>query len=187
MNRAFVAPLAALALVACNESGSVPAGNEEEGNMLLMAPEGSPPQTGGSSGGVGGGSGITPGMWETTSTGIELEMPNLPAEVAAEALRQTRAAPTVTKHCVTPEEAKAPGSALIVGSHSDCKYRAFSMQGGTLSSVVECPHPGGESVIAFKGSYTATTIDGTAEATITGAGAMRTKSEVRMRRLSDCS
>ena len=79
---------------------------------------------------------IEPGQWELTSEVVDVQAPNLPREV-----RNRMVGPrSRLRHCITPEQAAHPSANFLAArGGNSCAYREFSVQGGRIEGVMQCP------------------------------------------------
>ena len=138
---------AALALSACG--GSVDADADGDGNITQSEVAA-----------VMDDVSITPGEWENTVefVDISIDETKLPQEVRgmmAGMLENMKGQTTVTKNCVTPEEAEQPAAEMFAGNEdADCEYDTFEFGGGTMKMEMTCQDPGsGMAKISNSGTY----------------------------------
>lgn len=133
---------------------------------------------------------IAPGQWEVTARATGMELTGVPA-AAAQMMRDAArtSPPTVTRKCVTSEEAARPGSNLLTGTPGDdCRFDRLSMAAGSMSGTVQCRHPTGQLRADFQGTYTATSFTSENVSTVKmedGHG-MVMRTTTTGRRLGDC-
>ena len=98
---------------------------------------------------------VRPGKWQSKVTIEELEMPGMPAEVAAGmkkmmAQHQER----TSESCLTEEDAKRPNEDFFAGKDNNCRYEHFTMGGGKIDAKMRCSADGGASqVMEMAGTY----------------------------------
>ena len=130
---------------------------------------------------VGAQATIRPGLWQTTSTVVAVEMADAPPEVAA----MMKGHPTSFTHCVTPEEAAKDPRALMQTDKS-CKVQNYSMSGGKLAATMVCQQRGGTMTVTSAGSYTPTSYTATSHMVMTGSGAMKMTANVSSKLVGAC-
>jgi hypothetical protein len=77
---------------------------------------------------------IDPGLWEVTSTIESGDMPGAQMDVGKVMDR----APTVARHCLTPEDAAKGPEALLLLTRPDCSFLHSSMAHGRLHATLSC-------------------------------------------------
>lgn len=175
MKRIMIAPLACLALAACNQpSVSLTNASPEEVAKAAKA------------------SGATvqmhPGQWETQIQILSMDMPDMkgmPPQFA-ERLKEQLMKPRTVKSCMTEEDARQGPSKAFSGD-SKCKFEKYEMNGGTIDAVMACPGPQGEVKMHMNGTFAAETFTVEQAMDMTGpTGAMHTKARVTGKRIGDC-
>ena len=78
---------------------------------------------------------LEPGKWETSTTILSIEGPDLPPETVA-AMKQRMSGQKV-ETCITPEEADKPTRGML-GMAKSCTFETFEMTGGKFSSSLAC-------------------------------------------------
>ena len=103
---------------------------------------------------------ITPGEWENTVefVDISIDETKIPAEVRGMMtgmLEGMKGRTTVTKNCVTPEEAEQPAAEMFAGNEdADCEYDKFEFGGGAMAMEMTCQDPSsGTAKISNSGTY----------------------------------
>jgi hypothetical protein len=129
---------------------------------------------------------LNPGQWEVTVDSSALSAPGMPAQVAS----MMKNMKISTQHCITPEEASRPTSHTFGGkSEGDCKQSEFSVDGGTIHSVMSCSGAGGKdgTTITADGHYGGDSYDIRSRmVTDTGHGEMTAESHIAGRRIGEC-
>lgn len=130
--------------------------------------------------------GLSPGEWETKVELIEADIPGMP-KGAGEMMAKQAAAQPPARYCITPEEAAKPGGNLFTGSgKGDCTVEKLTMSGGRIDQVVSCANPDGKPGMRMttSGTYSAASVDGTAEMDMIGV--MKMKVKLASRRVGEC-
>lgn len=138
---------------------------------------------------------LQPGEWETTVEIVDVQMEGAPKGMPAGAMDAMKGRKTVTKNCVTPEQAANPNADFLTAQKdSKCTYSGFEMSGGMIKGAVSCPGgEGGTAEVAMKGIYTPTSYTMTMEmdsAGMGGASAPGMKMHMKMKssgkRIGEC-
>lgn len=131
-----------------------------------------------------------PGEWQTTSEVLEVEVPGVPPELAAQ-MRERMLARTSVSSCLTPEQAERPGADLFAGQQGNCRFDRFTMTDGRIDSAMTCA--GGDSGapparILMTGTFDAThfAMENRIEAIGAPGGTMKMRSRVTGRRTGPC-
>lgn len=173
MRQVFLVTAAAISLAACNQ-GSVSLTNAtSEEAAEAMKDQGV--------------TGFSPGEWETKVEVLEAEMPGMP-KAAADKLAKSNEEMRTHRYCMTPEEASNPGGGFLTGdSKSKCNIEKLDMNGGKIEQTVSCGDANGKPTMRMttSGTYTATSMDGTAEMDM--AGFMKMKVKLQSRRVGECT
>ncbi|HTU10842.1 MAG TPA: DUF3617 domain-containing protein [Allosphingosinicella sp.] len=149
----------------------------------------------GGSGGAGGGSvALQPGMWETTVTFSNIEVPGVPeAQVAA--MRQAMSRPQTRSECMTPEQAANPSGNMMNpgGQAGACQFSKSTFANGTIDVAGSCNAGGRGSLnMTMAGTYTPTTMTANVTTAVRPPAGTPGPQEVRMtgslsaRRTGDC-
>lgn len=77
---------------------------------------------------------IDPGLWEVTSTVESGDMPGAQMDVG----RVMDRAPTVARHCLTPEDAAKGPEGLLLLTRPDCRFLHSAMDRGRLHATLSC-------------------------------------------------
>ena len=175
MTRLTIAPLAALALAACNQS-SVSLTNATPAEVAKAEAAAGDIQ-------------IRPGQWETNAQIIDVQMPGVPAEMRDMLAKKMEEGVKVSS-CVTPDQVKDfdPGKGLDKAGQG-CTYSNYTRSGGRLSSTLVCTSGGHSTTITSTGTYTATSFTGESSIVSEGGpgGQTTMKSRVTARRTGDCT
>ena len=132
---------------------------------------------------------VRPGLWSTTVTLAEVDMPGMPAEVR-DRMRETMRAQS-HEACLTEAEAKKPSEDFFAGANRNCRYDHFRMDDGKLDARMSCQAEGMTQQMEMSGTYRpdsytvsmTTRAEGPATA---GMGAMTMKMNVESKRVGDC-
>ncbi|MEP3226668.1 MAG: DUF3617 domain-containing protein [Parasphingorhabdus sp.] len=98
---------------------------------------------------------LEPGEWENTVEIVDVKIEGLPEGAPANFTDQMKTT-TVTKTCITEEQAKNPGAEFFAAQEqTDCKVTKFDMSGGAIDSKMSCSNVGapGEMNMAMNGQY----------------------------------
>lgn len=129
---------------------------------------------------------VLPGEWEVTSTTQIQSMPGLPPEMLAQ-MRQAQARPTVTRTCVTPDQAARGPQAGP--PDSNCKFSTLSYAGGRMAAESSCRRGADTMTMKMAGTYTPTSYEmsgqmtGSQGAGTPGAGTMAMAARITGRRI----
>ena len=140
------------------------------------------------------------GEWESVVTLKSMEIPGAPPQMA-EMMRGRLGQSQTGRECVTPEKARDPlgdmRRMLSQGSAQACTFTDQVFSGGTIRIHGTCPGPNGQgsAEVALDGTFTETTMQATMTVNAQGAGVvpvpgatgMRMTTEVRGRRIGDCT
>jgi hypothetical protein len=77
---------------------------------------------------------IEPGLWEVTATVDSGDMPGAQMDVG----KVMKQAPTVARHCLTPEDAARGPLALLQMTRPDCSFTRSTMADGKLDAAMSC-------------------------------------------------
>lgn len=132
---------------------------------------------------------IQPGQWEATNEIVSAEAPGMPEGALAGMIGRK----TITRNCVTPEQAAKPDANFLAAQeNSNCSYQDFSMDGGRMTGTMTCQ--GGEMpgrmVMAMSGDYGPTSYDMTMDmkpSELPGGMSMTVKARTTGKRIGDCS
>ncbi len=98
---------------------------------------------------------LEPGEWENTVEIVDVQIEGLPEGAPANIMDSMKTT-TVTKTCITEEQAKNPGAEFFAAQEqTDCKIKKFDMSGGAINSEMSCSNVGapGEMNMAMTGQY----------------------------------
>lgn len=95
---------------------------------------------------------LEPGEWENTVEIVDVKIEGAPAGM----VDSMKGEKTVTKTCITEEQAKDPGAEFFAAQEqTDCKIKKFDMSGGAIDSQMSCSNVGapGDMNMAMTGQY----------------------------------
>jgi hypothetical protein len=118
----------------------------------------------------GAGSFVSPGRWESTVKILEMTMPGLPPEAAAQ-MKGMQGRPQTHVSCLTAEQAKAPKEDFFAGAGKNCRYDRFNMGRGKIDAVMKCSDQGSTQVMEMAGTYSTNAYNMTMTASGSQAGA----------------
>lgn len=98
---------------------------------------------------------LEPGEWENTVEIVDVKIEGLPEGAPANIMDSMKTT-TVSKTCITEEQAKDPGAEFFAAQEqTDCKIKKFDMSGGAINSEMSCSNVGapGEMNMAMTGQY----------------------------------
>lgn len=127
-----------------------------------------------------GGGDMQPGQW---TFAIKMQSANIPG--APPAVSQAmRSPPRNISECI----ASNPSLQMqqILQEAPGCSFTSFSMTGGQLKADMRCSQRGGMMTARISGSYTATTLSATSQATVTAPIQMSASSTITGRRVGEC-
>ncbi len=141
-----------------------------------------------------------PGEWETQITLKTVEIPGAPQQMI-EAMRARGATGQTGRECLTAERARDPLAEmrrmLTQGEGARCNFSDQVFSGGTIRIHGTCPGPSGQgsAEVALDGTFTETTLQATMTVNAQGAGVvpipgatgMRMVTEMRGRRIGECT
>jgi len=138
-----------------------------------------------------GGTGFTPGKWQTTAQTIAVDMPGIPAEMKKQMTDAMLNKTEVSTSCITEEQAKNPPAQVLAASNGNCKYDNFTMAGGKIDGTLVCavPGTGGEMKMRMAGTFDGDSfaIDNEMNATTPGGPGMHIKAKTSGKRIGDCT
>lgn len=145
MRLSFALPLvAALALTACNQGGSVSAENESaESVAKKVAASNIKP---------------LPGRWESTVKLEKMDMEGMPPQ-AKEAMAKQMGAGHKFSSCLTPEQVNQPDGGFFAGGGEGCTYKHFKMAGGRIDAEMTCGQDSYKQTMAMAGTYSESAYD----------------------------
>ena len=175
--------VAALALAACSSEPEVDMKNASVGDVINEVQKSGVSQDA-----------VRPGNWETKVTVDDIIMPGVPPSVLAGMKDVMGRQLNVTiEHCVTPEEAKKPGSDFFTGKKSDdCRYEHFTMGDGKVDAVMRCQgNRAGLMTMKMAGTFTPESSSTRSEMEVNqasngDAGIMTIKARTETRRIGEC-
>lgn len=117
---------------------------------------------------------LEPGEWENTVEITDVKIEGLPAGAPSNMMDSMKTT-TVSKSCITEEQAKDPGAEFFAAQkETNCTVKKFDMSGGSINSEMSCATPGtsGEMTMAMTGQYGPSSYDMTMKMN-GGAGGMK--------------
>ncbi len=100
-----------------------------------------------------------PGLYKTTVTMTNIDMPGLPPEMADHGKGMV----TTTENCLTAADVDKGFEALVKqGQDGACSYESFALAGGKVDAVLVCKAQGRDTRTALSGTTTKTGADLTA-------------------------
>lgn len=179
MTRYLLIPIGALALASC---GSEPAGPPSVEDVAKAAENLVKP---------------TPGLYRSTATVTEFEIPGLPPEQAEQMKGMMgSSANQSSESCLTPEQAdegfKSMAKQLGEGSQGvKCEFAKFEAAGSNLDAELTCTGPGGVNMtMEMDGDIEPTssvmTMKMTQKSAAIPGGEVRMAMEVKSERIGDC-
>ncbi len=133
---------------------------------------------------------LEPGEWENTVEIVDVKIEGLPEGAPAGMLDSMKGKTTVTKTCITKEQAENPGAEFFAAQDKTaCEVKKFDMSGGSISTEMSCTNMGapGKMNMAMDGQYGPSSYDMTM--TMNGdAGGMKMnmKAKNNGKRIGDC-
>jgi len=135
---------------------------------------------------------VDPGKWETKVSVLDVDIPGMPAEMAAQ-MKQTMG--KMQEHnftsCLTEEEVKRPKEDFFAGNNKDCRYDHFTMSGGKIDAALRCDGKGegGAMTMTINGSYSRDSYEATMAMDVAGGreGGMKIRSHSASHRVGQCS
>jgi hypothetical protein len=168
--------VALLSAAACNSGPEVSAENASAEDVAKEVAEAG-----------GAGSFVSPGKWESKLTLLEMSMPGMPPEAAAQ-MKKTVGTSTHLS-CLTAEQARRPKEDFFAGANKNCRYDRFSMGQGKIDAVMNCKDAQSSQTMVMAGTYSANAYAMTMTATGAQAGAadgMKMRMSVEAKRLGAC-
>ena len=91
------------------------------------------------------------GKWTVKASIDDIQVPGMPAGLAAQMKERGRAMPGATS-CITDADARKPAADFFTGNKS-CKYDHFTMGNGKIDARMRCGIAGGTQLTTMTGSY----------------------------------
>ncbi len=131
---------------------------------------------------------VSPGRWESTMTMVDMSMPGMPPEAAAQ-MKGIMGKPKTFTSCLTEADARKPREDFFSGGDSKCRYDHFTMAGGIIDAAMTCNDQGGVRTMTLKGSYAPEhyRITMTATANRGPGGGMSMKMDMDAKRVGACT
>lgn len=136
---------------------------------------------------------VSPGKWSSTVAILEMNSPDMPAEMQA-MMKQRIGQPQTVEACLTAEQVDNP-ERMLGQIPASCKYDRYTMGNGKMDGQLRCDTNGLKQEMRVAGTYTkdqySITIDNKTvmpAGAIPGgqAGTMSMKMKVDSKRLGDC-
>jgi hypothetical protein len=170
----------ALPLTACNKGPQV---NEKNASVAEVAQK--VREAG------GGQSFVEPGKWETKVTLLDVDVPGMPAQMAAQ-IKQSMG--KMQEHsfesCLTEAEVKRPKEDFFAGNNKDCRYDHFTMGNGKIDAALRCEGKSqGAMTMAINGTYSPDRYEATMAMEVAGGqeGRMKMRSHSESHRIGQCT
>ena len=97
---------------------------------------------------------VHPGLWQSKVTIDSLDMPGMPAEMAARMkTMMAQNQPHDFQTCLTAEDVKRPKEDFFAGKNKECRYDHFTMGGGKIDAAMHCGGKEGAQVMQMAGTY----------------------------------
>jgi hypothetical protein len=180
--RHWVVPIVcAVALASCSKGAQVDVKNASVNDVAAAVTR---------SGVMTSGTMIEPGLWESKLTFKDVQMPDLPKNVAEQMKKSmARHREQTNSNCVTPDEVKNPKKGFFTGIDKSCRYQHFTMGSGKIDIRMICNVEGSTQTTDMAGTYTPTTysMDMSSQSSGGHARGMAMKMHVDARRVGECS
>lgn len=127
-----------------------------------------------------------PGLYKTTVTMTNLEIPGMPPEMKDHGAGLV----TTAEDCLTPEEVEKGYEAMVKqGQDGECAYESFALAGGKLDAVMACKSEGRVTRTTITGTTSSTGADLTATTAMEfdGAGKGTMTATVKHERIGECT
>ena len=181
MRAAFLLVACALPLAACNKGPDINVKNASAGEVAQKVRE------------AAGDQGfVEPGKWETKISLLDVDIPGMPAQMAAQ-MKQSMAKMQENSFtsCLTEEEVKRPKEDFFAGSNKDCRYDHFTMSGGKIDAALRCEGKpeGGAMNMTINGTYSRDSYEATMAMDVSGGreGGMKMRSHSESHRVGQCT
>jgi uncharacterized protein DUF3617 len=138
------------------------------------------------------GSFVRPGLWQSTVTFEQLDMPGMPKEMAdkVKATMMQKGA-HVSESCLTEEEVKRPKEEFFTGKNNACRYDHFTMSGGKIDAVMHCGKDGAMQTMQMTGTYSPESYQMHMSTKVEGGGpaegGMAMRMRVEAKRIGECT
>ncbi|MFM7348400.1 MAG: DUF3617 domain-containing protein [Erythrobacter sp.] len=126
-----------------------------------------------------------PGLYRTTVTMTDLQIPGLPPEMKGHGAGMT----TTVEDCLTAEEVGKGFEEMVKqGQNGECGYESFTLSGNKLDAVMVCKAEGREVRSNLSGTASATGADlvATTQMAFDGAGKAKMTASVKHERVGAC-
>jgi hypothetical protein len=157
------------------------------GLVCIVAACSPPAQAPGDNTGAGGAamsSSLQPGLYRTTVTMLEMNIPGVPAQ-------SINMQPTTHEECVTTSDVNefTSGSMVDADSGETCTQNSMSTGGGHIQGEAVCTGPNGARTMQINGSYTSNHVEmeiSSASDMPGGGGQMTQRMSIVTDRVGDC-
>ena len=178
MRKYFIVGIAAMAMAACSDKGA-----DADGDGKVTTAEAKAEMA------DGGAMAMEPGEWETKVTFATIDGKGLPPQ-AAEMMKAKMAEGSISKSCLTKEQAEKPDSDFFgAPPEANCTFEELNRSSTAMKVSMTCK-PGGNMIIKSKmdGKFGATSYAMSIEQTTEGApmGAINMKGKIKGKRIGDC-
>ncbi len=128
-----------------------------------------------------------PGKWESRVKIAKMELPGMPAEMAAQ-MQKGMGLDKTFATCLTPEQVEKPDAGFFQQGAAGCTYDSFTMADGRIDGKMTCTKAGASQVVTMNGTYSAESYDitTTSSAKIDGQIPMNMTMTVSSRRVGEC-
>ncbi len=133
-------------------------------------------------------SGMTPGLWRTTTTIQQVDIPGLPAEVA-DMMRGRMMRSHSSEQCVSADDLNPDSSLFADDNAENCEYRDFTYAGGRMNVVLVCSAGGaGQMTMRLSGTGGPSSYESDYNVEFTGGqmGSMTMQGVSSGERVGDC-
>src|SRR6185369_712415 len=134
---------------------------------------------------------IEPGKWETKVSLLDVDIPGMPPQMAAQ-MKQTMA--KMQEHsfesCLTEADVNKPKEDFFAGHNKDCRYDHFTMSGGKIDAALRCEgKPNGAMTMAINGTYSRDSYEATMAMDVAGGrqGSMKLRSHSESHLIGQCT
>lgn len=180
MKHAVCVAVSALCLAACNKGPEVHEKDASVAEVAQKVREAGADQ-----------SFVHPGLWQSKVTIDSLDMPGMPAEMAARMkTMMAQNQPHDFQTCLTAEDVKRPKEDFFAGKNKECRYDHFTMGGGKIDIQMVCSEEGATQTTNMAGTYTPTSYSMDMSSKGTGGGmqnGMTMKMHVDSHRIGECT
>lgn len=129
------------------------------------------------------GGGIQPGLYRTTVTMLEMNIPGVQSS-------NINMAPTTSEECVTSSDIAefTQGNMVDADSGETCTQSSMNTGGGRIQGEASCTGPNGTRTMQLAGAYSSNRVDMEISSTqdMPGAGATTMRMSIASERIGDC-